>query len=386
MATARAEDVDAALTALYREHYASLVRLAGLLLRNRAVAEEVVQDAFVGLLRRWSTLRDQERAAAYLRSATINGVRSVGRRASTVSRVSGRLDTGRAYAEDPAGAVVSRATVLDALAGLPERQREVLVLRYYGTSTKRTSPTRWASAAARSNPCRARAVRAAADVGASSMTSHDERELELRLRRVLQEEAATMSPDPNGLEQIRAQASQPADERARPGWLWPTLAAAAVAAVVVGFIVIPGLGDDDEPEPATSPSPQPRQAAARRQSPPRPPRRPRSTPATPTAQGGASTETAPTDAFMVIEFRGPGSTVDPARDRVAFEATVNWELRTLTSGARQGLRDRPEGGPGRGTWEVTSGPGYRGYVFEAYEASAEDGRNLHIATATFTIS
>ncbi len=43
------------------------------------------------------------------------------------------------------------------------------------------------------------------------MTSHDERELELRLRRVLQEEAATMSPDPNGLEQIRAQASQPAD-------------------------------------------------------------------------------------------------------------------------------------------------------------------------------
>ena len=131
MATARAEDVDAALTALYREHYASLVRLAGLLLRNRAVAEEVVQDAFVGLLRRWSTLRDQERAAAYLRSATINGVRSVGRRASTVSRVSGRLDTGRAYAEDPAGAVVSRATVLDALAGLPERQREVLVLRYY---------------------------------------------------------------------------------------------------------------------------------------------------------------------------------------------------------------------------------------------------------------
>lgn len=128
---ARAWTADEAVTLLYGAHYRSLVRLAGLLLRDQAAAEETVQDAFVGMYRRWRSLRDPERAAAYLRAATVNGCRSVVRRRGTAHRATPLL----AVAEDSpdlAVGVVERRAVLDGLAGLSERQREVLVLRYYG--------------------------------------------------------------------------------------------------------------------------------------------------------------------------------------------------------------------------------------------------------------
>lgn len=128
---ARAWTADEAVTVLYGAHYRSLVRLAGLLLRDQAAAEETVQDAFVGMYRRWRSLRDPERAGAYLRAATVNGCRSVVRRRGTAHRAAPLL----AVAEDRpdlAVGVVERRAVLDGLADLPERQREVLVLRYYG--------------------------------------------------------------------------------------------------------------------------------------------------------------------------------------------------------------------------------------------------------------
>ena len=48
-ATTRGWDADEAVTQLYTAHYRSLVRLAALMLRDSAVAEEVVQDAFVAM-------------------------------------------------------------------------------------------------------------------------------------------------------------------------------------------------------------------------------------------------------------------------------------------------------------------------------------------------
>jgi RNA polymerase sigma-70 factor (sigma-E family) len=124
-------DADRAITVLYSAHYRQLVRIAGLLLRDFSAAEEVVQDAFVGLHRNWRRLRNADRAAAYLRQSTVNGARSVGRRGATATRHASTL---RAVTDepDPAGAIVERSAVLAALAHLPERQREVLVLRYYG--------------------------------------------------------------------------------------------------------------------------------------------------------------------------------------------------------------------------------------------------------------
>jgi len=64
---------------LYREHAVGLIRLAVLLVGDQATAEDVVQDAFVGLYRGWGRLRDPGNALGYLRTAVINGCRSVHR-------------------------------------------------------------------------------------------------------------------------------------------------------------------------------------------------------------------------------------------------------------------------------------------------------------------
>ena len=125
-------DADTALAVLHAAHYRRLVRTSALLVRDVAVAEEVVQDAYVALYGRWTRLRDPEAAVAYLRQAVVNGSRSALRRRGTAQRAEPLLRPVDDASPDPASAVSVRRDVLAALADLPERQREVLVLRYYG--------------------------------------------------------------------------------------------------------------------------------------------------------------------------------------------------------------------------------------------------------------
>ena len=70
----QASDLD---SDLYQAHALSLVRMAKLLLRDQPSAEDVVQDAFLGLYRAWPGLRDHDHVLPYLRAAVINGSRSV---------------------------------------------------------------------------------------------------------------------------------------------------------------------------------------------------------------------------------------------------------------------------------------------------------------------
>jgi RNA polymerase sigma-70 factor (sigma-E family) len=125
---------DLALEELYAAHWRSLVRLSVLLVRDQGTAEEVVQDAFVAVYRRWDRLRDHGMALAYLRQAVVNGSRDVLRRRGTaqrwLEREAGAVPRAQT-ASDPTDANARRAVVLDAMAGLPERQLEVLALRYY---------------------------------------------------------------------------------------------------------------------------------------------------------------------------------------------------------------------------------------------------------------
>lgn len=125
-------DADTAIAVLHATHYKRLVRTSLLLVRDLATAEEVVQDAYVGLYSKWGRLRDPGAAAGYLRTAVINGSRSALRRRGTAERAAPILRAVPDTIDDLAGDVVSRRDVLAALAELPERQREVLVLRYYG--------------------------------------------------------------------------------------------------------------------------------------------------------------------------------------------------------------------------------------------------------------
>src|ERR1700735_2563553 len=64
------------VTALYETHAVGLIRLAVVMLGDRAAAEDVVQEAFCGLYRRWGQLADPGKALSYVRAATLNGCRS----------------------------------------------------------------------------------------------------------------------------------------------------------------------------------------------------------------------------------------------------------------------------------------------------------------------
>ncbi|GAA4694228.1 SigE family RNA polymerase sigma factor [Nocardioides conyzicola] len=124
---------DEALEQLYAAHWRQLVRLSVLLVRDQGVAEEVTQDAFVAVHARWSRLRDPDLALAYLRQAVVNRSRSALRHRAVVERHAARRTPPliEAGADQAALATDRRSAVLDALRRLPQRQREVLALRYY---------------------------------------------------------------------------------------------------------------------------------------------------------------------------------------------------------------------------------------------------------------
>jgi RNA polymerase sigma-70 factor (sigma-E family) len=129
--TADAERMpDQAVTALYEAHALSLTRLAYVMLGDRPAAEDVVQEAFLGLYRRWGSLRDTASAPGYLRASVLNGCRMVLRfRARHEGRTTGEPPWESAEATALVGE--EQRHLLQAIRALPPRQREALVLRYY---------------------------------------------------------------------------------------------------------------------------------------------------------------------------------------------------------------------------------------------------------------
>lgn len=150
----QAWDADTAVEQLYAVHYRRLVRLSVLLVGDVDTAEEVVQDCFVAMHGRWRSLREPDRALAYVRQSVVNRSRSALRRrgvaasyvarqaplravpagppdASGLAHRSGQREVSVPGADHDAVAAERRSTVLDALRALPTRQREVLALRYY---------------------------------------------------------------------------------------------------------------------------------------------------------------------------------------------------------------------------------------------------------------
>jgi RNA polymerase sigma-70 factor (sigma-E family) len=125
-----AKMADRAVTALYEAHALSLTRLAFVMLGDRPAAEDVVQEAFLGLYRRWKHLRDPASAPGYLRASVVNGCRMVLRsRARRDDRTAGDLPWESAEATALIGEEYRH--LLQAIRSLPDRQREALVLRFY---------------------------------------------------------------------------------------------------------------------------------------------------------------------------------------------------------------------------------------------------------------
>jgi RNA polymerase sigma-70 factor (sigma-E family) len=129
---AGAEDAGRAaqqVTALYEAHAAYLARLALVILGDQGAAEDVVQDAFFGLYRRWGTLSDPSAALAYLRTSVLNGCRlAMRRRWSPTALPDGQpLES----AEATVLHTEQQRAIMAAVRRLPARQREALVLRYF---------------------------------------------------------------------------------------------------------------------------------------------------------------------------------------------------------------------------------------------------------------
>jgi RNA polymerase sigma-70 factor (sigma-E family) len=125
-------DAEQAVTTMYSTHYRSLVRLAALLVRDTATAEEVVQDSFIAMHSSWRRLRDSDKALSYLRQSVVNRSRSVLRHRMVVDRNAPKPAPDMPSAEQGALSLLERSAVVAALRDLPPRQREALVLRYYG--------------------------------------------------------------------------------------------------------------------------------------------------------------------------------------------------------------------------------------------------------------
>jgi RNA polymerase sigma-70 factor (sigma-E family) len=129
-------DPDQAVTLLFAAHYRSLVRLATLLLREPGLAEDVVQDAYVALHAHWRRMRDADKGLAYLRQSVVNRSRSALRHRGVVDRYTRSIAAAPPAtvpsAESGALGVLAHEAMIAALRELPTRQREALVLRYYG--------------------------------------------------------------------------------------------------------------------------------------------------------------------------------------------------------------------------------------------------------------
>jgi RNA polymerase sigma-70 factor (sigma-E family) len=122
---------DEFVSGLYKAHALALARVAKLLLGDQPSAEDVVQDAFLSLYQALPRLKDHDQILPYLRAAVVNRSRSVlrARRRAVLRRV--QHEPPMSSAEFAAMVSEDRRVVLAAVARLPRRAREVLVLRYY---------------------------------------------------------------------------------------------------------------------------------------------------------------------------------------------------------------------------------------------------------------
>jgi RNA polymerase sigma-70 factor (sigma-E family) len=112
----------------------ALSRTAYLLTGDRHAAEDLVQETYLEMVRRWSRI-ESANPEAYVRrmmySRFIDGVR---RRRLVEWPTASPVD--RSRPDDETGDAVDRLTLRDALARLTSRQRAFLVLRFYEDLTE----------------------------------------------------------------------------------------------------------------------------------------------------------------------------------------------------------------------------------------------------------
>lgn len=141
------EGDEQAFVALVARHHVAMLRLAGTFVSSTAVAEEVVQDTWVGVLRGIDGFAERSSFRTWLLRILVNRAKSTGvreRRCVAVGDAgpgvdSSRFDASGAWmappqhwiedSDDRMQAQALSGQIRKTLGELPERQREVVVLR-----------------------------------------------------------------------------------------------------------------------------------------------------------------------------------------------------------------------------------------------------------------
>lgn len=112
-------------------HLSALLRFAGVLAGDRALAEDVLQEVLLRVHGRWRKISGLDRPELYVRKMVVNEFLSWRRRTWRLLPAGAGADLDPGLAPDHAPGHAERESLLAELAKLPRRQRAVLVLRYY---------------------------------------------------------------------------------------------------------------------------------------------------------------------------------------------------------------------------------------------------------------
>jgi RNA polymerase sigma-70 factor (sigma-E family) len=121
-------DADESIESLFHAHYPQIVYTAFALVGDWDLAEQLAQEAYLRLWRRWSWIADPQAAPAYLQRTVVNLSRETIRRRIIERRVLKARSMERPPAAEADAAEV--VALRRAITALPVRKRECIVLRY----------------------------------------------------------------------------------------------------------------------------------------------------------------------------------------------------------------------------------------------------------------
>ena len=131
-----------ALQILFERHKDYVYRLACGLLLDRSLADDVVQSVFLRLQEKKFSLQPNAKFTTWLYQFTLNVSRETGRRQTCppAAAYAQAAEPDEPAADDAGSEVIHFHDLQKALAQLPQRQREVFILRYLeGFSTRETA-------------------------------------------------------------------------------------------------------------------------------------------------------------------------------------------------------------------------------------------------------
>ena len=121
-------EADESVESLFHAHYPRIVYTAFSLVGDWDLAEQLAQEAYLRLWRRWRWISDPQAAPMYLQRTVVNLSRETVRRKVIERRALRIKGADQAAPPDPDPAAV--VELRRAVAGLPARKRECVVLRF----------------------------------------------------------------------------------------------------------------------------------------------------------------------------------------------------------------------------------------------------------------